>query len=217
MAENQPRDFDVVLGGEAAPPVAGVVLGGLEGVKNRLESSNVEARFAALSDALNYGDETLDLVIQSLDDKVGKVRHKAFRILREKTDIQEVRQALLDYNPWQFFSKLENWKAEHFNTVSGITNSINKAYIVNPEQLKLLLQDPQAHQVEALICEIWDEDAFYEVSEEFENFVEILYDARKLLTNLRALFIGDGEVEEYKKSRRGLSDISLILDSALYE
>ncbi len=40
MTNNQPRDFDVVLGGEAPPSVVGVVLGGLEGVKNQLGSSN---------------------------------------------------------------------------------------------------------------------------------------------------------------------------------
>lgn len=33
---NQPRVYDVVLGGQAPPPVEGVVLGGLEGVKSRL-------------------------------------------------------------------------------------------------------------------------------------------------------------------------------------
>ena len=49
--QNQPREFDAVIGGEAPPPVQGVVLGGIEGIKRRLSSSNIEARIAALSEA----------------------------------------------------------------------------------------------------------------------------------------------------------------------
>lgn len=30
MAENQPREYDAVLGGQVPPPVDGLVLGGLE-------------------------------------------------------------------------------------------------------------------------------------------------------------------------------------------
>ncbi|MUH01401.1 hypothetical protein F7734_57695 [Scytonema sp. UIC 10036] len=38
---NQPRKDGTVLGGENPPPVAGVVLGGLEGVKHCLLSTGV--------------------------------------------------------------------------------------------------------------------------------------------------------------------------------
>ena len=54
--QNQPRDYDAVLGGQSPPPVDGVVLGGLEGVRSRLRSSVVEVQVNALSEALNYGD-----------------------------------------------------------------------------------------------------------------------------------------------------------------
>lgn len=53
---NQPREYDAVLGGEVPPPVHGVILGGLEGVRSRLRSSVVEVQVNALSEALNYGD-----------------------------------------------------------------------------------------------------------------------------------------------------------------
>lgn len=39
---NQPREYDAVLGGKTPPPVDGVVLGGLEGVKRRLNSNNIQ-------------------------------------------------------------------------------------------------------------------------------------------------------------------------------
>ncbi|MBC1270526.1 formylglycine-generating enzyme family protein, partial [Trichormus variabilis FSR] len=34
---NQPREYDVVLGEQNLPPIDGVVLGGIEGVKHRLD------------------------------------------------------------------------------------------------------------------------------------------------------------------------------------
>ena len=54
MAENQnqPGKYDAVLGGKNPPPVTGVVLGGIEGVKRRLSNPVVEVKVAALSDAL---------------------------------------------------------------------------------------------------------------------------------------------------------------------
>ena len=71
--QNQPNQYDVVLGGNNAPPVTGAVLGGIEGVKNRLASSNIEAQIEALNDALNYGDVGLDLVVDALKNKSKKV------------------------------------------------------------------------------------------------------------------------------------------------
>lgn len=36
--QNEPREFDVVLGGEKSLPLQGAVFGGVEGVKRRLAS-----------------------------------------------------------------------------------------------------------------------------------------------------------------------------------
>lgn len=55
-SQNQPRKDDAVLGGKSPPPSEGVILGGIEGVKRRLSSPVIEARVAALSEALNYAD-----------------------------------------------------------------------------------------------------------------------------------------------------------------
>ena len=71
MNPNQPRAYDVVLGSQAKAPLGGVVLGGLEGVKQRLSSGAVEYQLAALSEALKYGDAGLDLVIQALQNQAG--------------------------------------------------------------------------------------------------------------------------------------------------
>ena len=64
----QPREFDAVLGGQSNLPLNAVVLGGIEGVKSRLDSARDETRFAAVFEALKYGEEGLDLVRKAFQD-----------------------------------------------------------------------------------------------------------------------------------------------------
>ncbi|WP_179067326.1 WD40 repeat domain-containing protein [Nostoc sp. C052] len=114
---NQPREYDAVLGGEVPPPVNSVVLGGLEGVRSRLRSSVVEVQVNALSEALNYGDVGLEIVIQALHNQSGQVRLSAYNILRRRSPSQTsrtesfVKQALQDFNPYQFFQCIHTLKA----------------------------------------------------------------------------------------------------------
>jgi COMPASS component SWD3 len=70
----QPREYDVVLGGSAATPSSGVVLGGLHGVKSRLASVSFEVRVSAVKDALNYGETGINLVIQALQNSLEEVQ-----------------------------------------------------------------------------------------------------------------------------------------------
>ncbi|GJD24207.1 hypothetical protein RIVM261_091630 [Rivularia sp. IAM M-261] len=75
--QNKPRNFDIVLGGETPPPLYGAVLGGIEGVKRRLASSDIETRIGALSCALNYGHTGLHVLIDALEHNSAKVRKTA--------------------------------------------------------------------------------------------------------------------------------------------
>lgn len=56
--QNQPRDYDVTLGG--FNPCTSAVLGGLEGVKQRLTNGGDEC--SSLIEALRYGEDGEDLV-----------------------------------------------------------------------------------------------------------------------------------------------------------
>ncbi len=67
--ENQPREYDAVKGGQNSTPLDAAVLGGIKGVKNRLSSTKLEVRIAALSEALKYGEAGLDLVVSALQDE----------------------------------------------------------------------------------------------------------------------------------------------------
>lgn len=66
---NQPKEYDAILGVQATPPVSAAVLGGLEGVKQRLASTSVAQRVAALKEALKYGQAGLAVVIHILEDE----------------------------------------------------------------------------------------------------------------------------------------------------
>ncbi|AVH71457.1 hypothetical protein [Nostoc sp. 'Lobaria pulmonaria (5183) cyanobiont'] len=227
---NQPRDFDAVLGGETPPPVTGVVLGGIEGVKNRLKSPEARERASTLIDALRYQKEGFELVIEALKDPSDKVQMFAARLLRDKGG-QKGKQVLLRHNPQECFTMLEDWQFETFYPNIGITSAISTAYNVNLyreepnsrggfrvvedfnlDALQLFLNDIQVSEVEALACWMPDESYLQIYHEECQTLINMLCKASQKLINLKALFIGDRRQHEYKKSRIFLSDMTSILE-----
>ena len=96
--QNQPREYDAVLGGESQVPLAAAVLGGIPGVKSRLASPIVEVKIAALSEALKYGDAGLDLIIGSLQDESIAVRFAAYSLLNDR-DEPNLKQQFQKYLP----------------------------------------------------------------------------------------------------------------------
>jgi formylglycine-generating enzyme required for sulfatase activity len=60
------------------------VLGGIPGVKSRLASPIVAVRIAALSEALNYKDSGLELIISALQDKSMAVKFAAYSLLKDR-------------------------------------------------------------------------------------------------------------------------------------
>jgi WD40 repeat protein len=115
---NQPREYDVVKGGQASPLAGSVSLGGIEGVKSRLASAVEQQRIAALYEALNYGEAGLDLVIRALQDESQEVERAAYRLLRKRTE-PRVKQILQEHNPWRLFEQLY-----FFGGHSGKVNSV---------------------------------------------------------------------------------------------
>ena len=116
---NQPKDTDVVLGGNAPPPLTSAVLGGLAGVKHRLKSGVVEHRIAALTEALNYGDAGLNLVIQALDDTAEQVRDFAYLAFATQSEqLTLLEKGVAAWNKWRseglrlrgYDANLSDWK-----------------------------------------------------------------------------------------------------------
>jgi WD40 repeat protein len=126
---NQPQEYDAVLGGQTPIPPGSAILGGIEGVKRRLASAIEEQRIAALSEALNYGEAGLDLVIRALQDGSGQVEKTAYLLLRERTE-PRVKQALKDYNPWKFVTCLRTLGGGNLNSVFAVAISPNWKTVV---------------------------------------------------------------------------------------
>ncbi|OUL24160.1 hypothetical protein BV378_19790 [Nostoc sp. RF31YmG] len=227
--QNQPRNYDAVLSGQSPPPVYGVVLGGIEGVKNCLSNPVIEVRIAALSEALKYGDAGLDVVRQALQDESKLVRRFAYRLLQHRVEPQVI-EALQAYKPWNLEERLNEYQGDHitqfanrqvveFDINIGITEPTNKAYALRcgydeneedlPSQLSRLLQEPNAHKLEALVLGLWAEAYERDSSE----IVQALVDAKQYLTNLKAIFFGDIIGDECEISWIQQSDISPILQT----
>jgi hypothetical protein len=228
---DRPRNYDAVLGTQAPPPVEGAVLGGLAGVKSRLASPLVKVRVAALSDALNYGETGLDLVIEALKDSSKQVRRAAYLLLRQSVKSQ-VKQALQHYKPWNLVERLgiyehpphvtsfANRIVEQFDPRMGITAPARIAYALRVEwdeydvditdKLEPLLQDPRANQLEALVIGAWIQN-MYQCNSNI--VVNALVAAKEQLTNLKAVFIGDIISMESEISWIGQSDISPLLEA----
>lgn len=101
MNFRRPRADDVVLGDTGRVPTDGVVLGGLEGVKRRLQSSNEKGRIAALREAPKYGQKGFELVVRIMQGRGGvpkPLQHIAWDLLWTSA-IREGKQELLDDLP----------------------------------------------------------------------------------------------------------------------
>ncbi|MFN6156240.1 MAG: SUMF1/EgtB/PvdO family nonheme iron enzyme [Dolichospermum sp.] len=93
----QPREYDAVLGGNSPSLEGAAVLGGIEGVKLRLQNPDSKVRIAALEQAMNYGEQGLDLVIAGLKDESWDIQNAAYLILSDRTETR-IKQILQNPN-----------------------------------------------------------------------------------------------------------------------
>ncbi|MBN3896472.1 MAG: hypothetical protein HWQ41_14760 [Nostoc sp. NOS(2021)] len=191
--QNQPGEFDAVLGGEQEHQNYAVVLGGLEGVRSRLRSSVAEIRFIGITQAANYGKEGLDLIIEALNDSSGQVRSLAYNLLQKKLkelflegSKLKVKQELSNFDKLQLFTTLKDWVIQDFNPRYPLIDAASIGYRLKTiEDLKLLLQYSQVGELQALIIKIY--------SEENSNIIDILLENYKHFIGLKALSISPGK------------------------
>lgn len=230
--QNQPRDFDAVLGGESPLPVDAAVLGGIEGIKRYLSSPVVKVRVAVLSETLKYGDAGLDLLIRALQDESKLVERSAYQLLQKRVEPQ-VKQALQGYTPWNLVERLEEYpgyKGMHaqrfanrqvveYNPEIGIANTTDTAYAIRCDyddeedaviRLGRFLEDAKVKELEALVFGQWYSEM---TDDDSSRIIEALVAAKNKLTNLKSIFIGDISSEECEISWIRQSDISPILQA----
>ncbi len=221
---NRPKKYDLVLGGSNPPPVDGVVLGGIEGVKSRLASDNIKSQISALSEAFNYGDRGLDLVIDALGNYRREVRKNAYQLLQQREE-KKAKDAVNNYKFWSDFEYLNRLpheqakifagrKVEVYNPDIGIIDPQNTAYFLGEDNgyisdSKIIKdkfiqfwQDPNISQVEALIFGSHGDRTYS------TEIINLLVDAHEWLVNLKALFIGDIKDSQLIISWIHQSDIS---------
>ena len=226
--ERNPKEYDLVLGGHNTPPIDGVVLGGIEGVKSRFASNNIQSQISALSEAFNYGDRGLNLVIDALGNYRREVRKNAYQLLKQREE-KKAKEAVNNYKFWSDFEYLNGLPNSHtqvfahrqvedFNPETGINDPVYIAYALRQpgyiwrgekqelitKQFNLLIKDSQASKLEALVFGFWD----YWTS---NIIINPLFEASEKLPVLKALFIGDIKDEEMMISSIDLCDISPIL------
>lgn len=128
---NQPGKYDAVLGGQAPPPLDSLVLGGIKGIKHRLTSTQIEARIAALTDAVKYDEAGLSLVIQSLKDESREVQSVAYKLLCKiqsscyvKFNTKSAEEALTEYSPYHYnFLDCQYTLNGHTSSIYGVACS----------------------------------------------------------------------------------------------
>jgi len=99
MSDNQnPKPYDAVLGGKNQPSAYAAVLGGIQGVKRKLNNSNPQIRIIAVEQALNYREAGIDLIIKALEDKSPLVQAKAYSLLISRHELK-VKKALQEFQP----------------------------------------------------------------------------------------------------------------------
>jgi hypothetical protein len=225
--EGKPGEYDLVLGSNNLPPVDALVLGGIEGVKRRLESKNTEVIKTALSDAIAYQNEGLDLVINALYNSPQEIRKHAVKILRENKTAK-AEQALLDYDPRSLFVQFDNWNLKEFNLESYLNDPLDTAYRIDLKQFYNIVSElekiePQESKLEALYCPMWEGLKVYRdptsSSVSYKECIYYLISAYQQLTNLRALFLADesddrGERRwEYKRYKIAMDEVSSLLEA----
>uniref|UniRef100_B8HWI8 Pentapeptide repeat protein n=1 Tax=Cyanothece sp. (strain PCC 7425 / ATCC 29141) TaxID=395961 RepID=B8HWI8_CYAP4 len=89
-----PQSDDVVLGGQLSVPSSAIVLGGFEGIKQKLVGGNLQQQIYALRSAINYGEIGLDLIIQVLEEQKGELQWQAFLALKQKQAVQKADKAI---------------------------------------------------------------------------------------------------------------------------
>ena len=121
------------------------VLEGLEGVKQRLASNVMRHKVVALSDALNYGQPGLDLVVQVLRNESEPLQWVAYLLLKERAEI-EIQQALYEYFRMVLLSSQTRWK-DYINVFfSDLRTPLNAALGF----LKLILEGMEEDREEEL-------------------------------------------------------------------
>jgi hypothetical protein len=231
MSQIDSDNSDAVLGGQNPHFLNSAILGGLAGIKQRLESGLPVAKLQALKDVIQYGADGISLSLQALSDPNEDVRRLARRLLRNQYG-EEGKAAFLEQEPSSYLITIANWRYEIYNPEVGIRDPENNAYAIRLTtsrnqsqqnvyhasqyvcdivQFESLIKDPRVCELEALIIQIDILNSWYT----FGIALDEIINAQHLFPNLRGLFVGDStdEIPEYYQSGLPVFDIKPFLEA----
>jgi hypothetical protein len=168
MSELNPHNTDAILGGQNPPPVNAAILGGLAGVKQRLDSESIVEKIQALNDAVQYGERAIDLALQALTDESYEIQYLASKLLRYRFGTageealwkDEPSKIHIHYNP--FYQPRSSQKI--YDDKVGLVNPEDITYVVKVSNvnnsnieivnLELLMDDLNIDSLRSLIIEL---------------------------------------------------------------
>lgn len=116
---NQPKKYDAVLGNKDINTSA-AVLGGIEGVKQRLLVPEVSHRLAALNEALEYGREGISILFKALTNTNRFIRVRAYEIL-ERIEVPDIKIQLERFREERYLIRFDGvYQCEKSNRYSYI-------------------------------------------------------------------------------------------------
>lgn len=137
---DQPKADDLVLGGQNPPPIYAAVLGRIEEVKKRFESSDYDLRLRGINEALNYGSQGLALVIQALKDPSEPIQEAVYLLLKNRTEI-EVQQALEDYKAWRLIEDVQTINEKYLPGGASVAISPDGKTLVSYDKHYLTIRE----------------------------------------------------------------------------
>jgi formylglycine-generating enzyme required for sulfatase activity len=81
----EPNPVDAVLGTGAIATPGSAILGGLDGVKQRLVQGTLEQQLIALKQAIDYGETGVDVAIAALAHESLEMRYTAYQLLKNSS------------------------------------------------------------------------------------------------------------------------------------
>jgi hypothetical protein len=232
MTSNQPNPTDAILGNNTPAPINSGILGGIDGIRQKLATTDLTVRMAALEQAWAYGEAGQACLTELLTDRSKHIRRRARWLLRQPTGVPLAPEVV--WNLTERLGALGN--CEHvtrfanrdirsltpidINSGQPIELSAKMAYALHWDwngtesidvRLEQLLSLPTANRLEALILGLWDEEAG--TGDSTAELVKMLVAGSDRLPNLKALFLGDITSEECEISWLEQSDLSALLQA----
>ncbi|HAZ44054.1 MAG TPA: WD40 repeat domain-containing protein [Cyanobacteria bacterium UBA11369] len=212
MAHNQPRSYDVVLGGQTPTPVNAAVLGGVAGVKRRLTSQNVAQRVTALSEALKYGEAGLDLIFQSLKDESWQVSKTAYLLIQNCEELT-LKRALQEYNPYQLFECLHKHPTAQSTTYSVAISADGQYLVSGGSDKKIVVRSLHTGRIIRALSGHTDGVKSVAISESGQTIFSCSWDNTiKVWNLLSSKALGDGLLYTFAESEAGVNCICIAPD-----